>query len=61
MWGPLFAFTFGIVMYFLDIGFDILVAREQKQRAIARHNMESKTYKSDRTLSCSNTKSGINP
>ena len=42
MWGPLFVLTFGIVMYFLDIGFDILVAREQSKRAFARHNMEGK-------------------
>ena len=45
MWGPLFVLTFGIVMYFLDIGFDILVAREQLVRALARHNTGGKIKK----------------
>ena len=29
MWGSVFWLLFGIAAYFLDIGFDILVAREQ--------------------------------
>ena len=45
MWGTVFGLIFGIAMYFWDIGFDILVAREQSIRAYSRHDLQGKVKK----------------